>query len=45
MAKFNNIIQADPAVQTVTANTQGTRGFAQINVQLKPIGERKESYA
>jgi len=43
MAKFNSIIQADPAVQTVTANTQGTRGFAQINVQLKPIGERKES--
>jgi len=43
MAKFNNVIQADPAVQTVTANTQGTQGFAQINVQLKPIGERKES--
>jgi multidrug efflux pump len=43
MARFNSIVQADPAVETVTANTQGTRGFAQINVQLKPIGKRKET--
>jgi multidrug efflux pump len=43
MNRFNNIIQADPAVETVTANTQGTRGFAQINVQLKPLSKRTET--
>jgi multidrug efflux pump len=42
MNRFMKIIQADPAVQNVTANTQG-RGFSQFNVQLKPIGERKET--
>src|SRR5215831_3644123 len=43
MAEFNKIVQADPAVESVTANTQGTRGFVQINVQLKPMGQRKET--
>jgi len=43
MAQFNKIVQADPAVESVTANTQGTRGFVQINVQLKPMGQRKET--
>jgi multidrug efflux pump len=43
MGQFMKIIMADPAVGNVTANTNGTRGFGQFNVQLKPIGERKET--
>ena len=34
------IVQTDPAVQNVSANVSGTRGYGQLNIQLKPIGER-----
>jgi multidrug efflux pump len=45
MEAFAQIVQADPAVDTVTAFTGGGRGLntASMFVQLKPIGERKLS--
>jgi multidrug efflux pump len=43
LIQFMNIVQSDPAVQNVSANVSGTRGFGQLNIQLKPIGERNVS--
>jgi len=40
LAQFMKVVQGDPAVQSVSANVSGTRGYGQLNIQLKPIGER-----
>ena len=40
LAQFVNVIQSDPAVQNVAASIGG-RGNGQLNIQLKPIEERK----
>ena len=42
VAQFVDIIRADPAVDNVGANVSGGRG-GQVNIQLKPIEERKIS--
>jgi multidrug efflux pump subunit AcrB len=34
-------VQSDPAVENVSSNVNGTRGYGQLNIQLKPIGVRK----
>jgi multidrug efflux pump len=43
LTQFMKVVQADPAVQSVSSNVNGTRGYGQLNIQLKPIGERKVS--
>jgi multidrug efflux pump len=50
LLKMLEIIQADPAVDTVTGSTGGSGGFgsgttnqARVNIQLKPLAERKVS--
>ncbi|MGD0620412.1 MAG: efflux RND transporter permease subunit, partial [Bryobacteraceae bacterium] len=50
LLKMLEIIQADPAVDTVTGSTGGSGGFgsgttnqARVNIQLKPLNERKVS--
>src|SRR5215510_9707728 len=40
LTQFMKIVQADPAVESVSANITGTRGYGQLNIQLKPIGQR-----
>jgi multidrug efflux pump len=41
LTQFMKVVQADPAVQSVSSNVNGTRGYGQLNIQLKPISERK----
>jgi len=41
--QFMKVIMADPAVQNVAGNANGTRGYGQFNIQLKPLAERKVS--
>ena len=41
LGQFTKILLADPAVETASGSISGTRGFGQINIQLKPIEERK----
>jgi multidrug efflux pump len=43
LQEFMKVVQADPAVQNVASNANGTRGYGQFNVQLKPLAERKVS--
>jgi len=43
LSQFMKIVQSDPAVQSVSGNISGTRGFGQLNIQLKPIQERNVS--
>jgi len=50
LLRMVNIIKADPAVDTVTGSTGGSGGFgsgttnqARVNIQLKPLNERKVS--
>ena len=38
--QFMKIVTSDPAVRSASGNINGTRGFGQMNIQLKPIGER-----
>src|SRR5215470_16095540 len=40
LTQFMTIVQADPAVESVSGNINGTRGYGQLNIQLKPIGQR-----
>jgi len=40
LTQFMKVVQADPAVQSVAGSMQGTRGFGQLNIQLKPLEER-----
>jgi multidrug efflux pump len=40
LTQFMKIVQADPAVESVSGNINGTRGYGQLNIQLKPIGQR-----
>src|SRR6266850_202180 len=41
LVQFMDIVMSDPAVQNVAGSISGTRGYGQLNVQLKPIAERK----
>ena len=41
LGQFIKIIQADPAVDNVYGSINGVRGFGNINIQLKPIEQRK----
>src|SRR5438309_10874691 len=34
------MVKADPAVRSAAGNINGTREYGQMNIQLKPIGER-----
>src|SRR6185369_2886753 len=43
LGQFMKIIMADPAVQNVAGSISGTRGNGQLNIQLKPLGERDAS--
>jgi multidrug efflux pump len=40
LTQFMKVVQADPAVQSVAGSMQGTRGYGQLNIQLKPLEER-----
>jgi multidrug efflux pump len=40
LTQFMKVVQADPAVQNLSGNINGTRGYGQLNVQLKPLEER-----
>jgi multidrug efflux pump len=40
LTQFMKVVQADPAVQNLSGNINGTRGYGQLNVQLKPLAER-----
>ena len=40
LGQFMNVVMSDPAVRTAAGNINGTRGFGQMNIQLKPVGER-----
>jgi multidrug efflux pump len=40
LTQFMKIVQSDPAVESVSANVSGTRGYGQLNIQLKPIDKR-----
>src|SRR5215470_11792800 len=40
LTQFMTIVQADPAVESVSGNINGTRGYGQLNIQLKPLGQR-----
>ena len=42
LAQFVNVVASDPAVQNMAASIGG-RGNGQLNIQLKPIEERKVS--
>ncbi len=42
LAQFVNVVESDPAVQNMAASIGG-RGNGQLNIQLKPIEERKVS--
>jgi multidrug efflux pump len=41
LTQFMKVVQSDPAVENVSSNVNGTRGYGQLNIQLKPIGVRK----
>jgi multidrug efflux pump len=41
LSQFMKVIMADPAVDNVAGNANGTRGYGQFNVMLKPLSERK----
>ncbi len=41
LTQFMKVIQADPAVENVAGNANGTRGYGQFNVMLKPLADRK----
>src|SRR5262249_35251100 len=43
LSQFMKIVQSDPAVENVSGNISGTRGWGQLNIQLKPIGQRHET--
>jgi multidrug efflux pump len=43
LAQYMKILKEDPAVQAVGGSVSGTRGAGAINVQLKPLEERKLS--
>jgi multidrug efflux pump len=38
--QYMKIVMSDPAVRSASGNINGTRGYGQMNIQLKPIGER-----
>src|SRR5215470_13713298 len=40
LTQFMKVIMADPTVENVAGNANGTRGYGQLQIQLKPIGER-----
>ena len=41
LTQFLKIVQADPAVESLSGNISGTRGYGQLNIQLKPIEQRR----
>jgi multidrug efflux pump len=43
LAQYIKILKEDPAVQDVGGSISGTRGTGAVNVQLKPLEERKLS--
>ena len=43
LTQFMKVIQADPAVENVAGNANGTRGYGQFNVMLKPL-DRPQSH-
>src|SRR6266705_240178 len=40
LTEYMKILMADPAIQSVAGSVSGTRGYGQLNIQLKPLGER-----
>jgi len=40
LGQFMKIVEADPAVKSASGSINGTRGFGQLNIDLKPLGER-----
>src|SRR5438876_1582600 len=40
LGQFMKIVTSDPAVASAAGSIQGTRGFGQMNIQLKPLEER-----
>ena len=40
LEQYMKILVADPAIQSVVGSISGTRGYGQLQIQLKPIGER-----
>src|SRR5262245_50295694 len=40
LEQYMKILMTDPAIQSVAGSIQGTRGYGQLNIQLKPIEER-----
>ncbi len=40
LGQFMKIVTSDPAVASAAGSIQGTRGFGQMNIQLKPLAER-----
>src|SRR5947208_51375 len=40
LGQFMKIVTSDPAVASGAGSIQGTRGFGQMNIQLKPLEER-----
>src|SRR5262249_55034229 len=43
LQQFMKIVIADPAVENAYGSINGTRGFGQIHIQLKPLAQRKVS--
>jgi multidrug efflux pump len=41
LSQFMKAVQTDPAVQNVSGNISGTRGFGQLDMELKPLEQRK----
>src|SRR6266581_2762884 len=40
LTQYMKILMADPAIQSVAGSVNGTRGYGQLNIQLKTLGER-----
>ena len=40
LEQYMKILMADPAVQNVAGSISGTRGYGQLQIQLKPLSER-----
>jgi len=40
LEQYVKILMADPAVQNVAGSISGTRGYGQLQIQLKPLSER-----
>ena len=40
LGQFMKILMTDPAIQNVSGSVSGTRGFGQVDVQLKPLEQR-----